>query len=149
MFPASLHSSLWAWSARQITDTEWERRNNFSSWHRHRSLYFSRRKDEQKICWNICPRVNGLQGYCRKVKTIIVSSLSYWDPESNNFIFNLVTKTKFFEQPTLDNLRISLENMSRHALLNNITKITMPKNGCRSDKLQRTDVFKFIQDIFT
>ena len=96
----------------------------------------------------ICRRVNGLQEYCRKTKPIVGSIIPYWDPESNNFIYNLVTKSKFFEKPTLDSLRMSLEDMRRHALLNNITKSSMPKIGCGLDKLQWTDVFKLIQDTF-
>ena len=39
--------------------------------------------------------------------------------------------------------------MRGHALLNNITKISMPKIGCGLDKLQWTDVFKLKQDTFT
>ena len=39
--------------------------------------------------------------------------------------------------------------MRGHALLNNITKISMLKIGCGLDKLQWTDVFKLIQDTFT
>ena len=44
---------------------------------------------------------------------------------------------------------MSLENMRRHALLNNITKILVPKTRCGLDKLQWVDVFKLIQDNFT
>ena len=97
----------------------------------------------------ICRRVIVLQEYYRRAKTTIGSALPYWDPESNNFIYNLVTKSNFFEKPTLDNLRISLENMRRHALVNNVTKISMPKFGCGLDRLQWTDVFKLIRDTFT
>ena len=97
----------------------------------------------------ICRRVNGLHEFCRRAKTSVGSALPYWDPESNNFIYNLVTKSRFFEKPTLDNLRISLENMRGYALFNNITKISMPKIGCGLDKLQWTDVFKLIQNTFT
>ena len=97
----------------------------------------------------ICRKVNGLQEYYRKTKPTVSSIIPYWDAESNNFIYNLVSKSKFLEKPTLDNLRISLKNMRRHALLNNITKISMPKIGCGLDKLQWTDVFKLIQDTFT
>ena len=49
----------------------------------------------------------------------------------------------------MDNLRLSLENMRAHALLNNITKISMPKIGCGLDKLQWADVFQLVQDTFT
>ena len=97
----------------------------------------------------ICRRVNGLQEYCRKTKATVGSALPYWDPQSNNFIKSPVTKSKSFEKPALDNLRILLEKMRRLALLNNITKISMPKIGCRIDKLQWSDVFKLIQEILT
>ena len=97
----------------------------------------------------ICRRVNGLQDYCRRAKPTIGSAPPYWHPESNNFIYNLVTKSNFFEKPALDNLRISLEIMRGHALFKNITKISTPKIGYGLDKLQWTDVFKLLQDTFT
>ena len=96
-----------------------------------------------------CRKVNGLQEYCQRDKTTGGSALPCWDPESNNFIYNASTKSKFFEKPTLDNLRISLEDMRGHALLNSITNISMPKIGCGLDKFQWTDVFELIQDTFT
>ena len=97
----------------------------------------------------ICRKVKGLQDYCQKTKPTVGSIIPYWDQESNNFIYNLVTKSKFFEKPTLDNLRMSLEDMRGPALLNNITKISMPKIGCGLDKLHWTDVLKLMQDTFT
>ena len=45
----------------------------------------------------ICRRVNGLQEFCRRAKTTIGSALPYWDPESNNFLYNLLTKSKLSE----------------------------------------------------
>ena len=96
-----------------------------------------------------CHTVNGLEEYCRKNKATVGSTPSYWHPESNNFLYNLVTKSKYFEKPTLDNLRISLEKMRRHALLNNISKISLPKKGCGLDKLQWTDVLKLRKNTFT
>ena len=97
----------------------------------------------------ICRRVNRLQEHCRKAKAAVGSTLLNWDPESNNCIYNLVTKSKSFEKPTLDNLRIPPENKKRHAPLNHITKISLPKIRFGLDKLQWTDVFKIIQDTFT
>ena len=97
----------------------------------------------------ICSKVTGLQDYCQKAKALVCSALPYWSPETNNFIYNLVTKSKFFEKPTLDNLRTSLESLRGYALLNNITKTTMPKIGCGLDKLHRIHIFKLIQDTFT
>ena len=75
----------------------------------------------------ICRRMNGLQEYCQKAKATVGSALPHWDPERNNFLYNLINKLKFSGKPTLNNLRISLENIRKHALLNNVTKISMPK----------------------
>ena len=94
-------------------------------------------------------KVNGLQENCQKAKTNVGSALTYCDPGSNKLIYNLVFKSKFFEKPTLDSLRISLENTRRHALLNNVKKTTRPRIGYGLDKLQWIDVFKLIQDTFT
>ena len=103
----------------------------------------------ERFAETICHRVNGLQEYCRKSKATVGSALPYWDQESNNFIYNLVSKSKIFGKTTLHNLRISLENVRGHALLNNISKISMPKIKCGLDNFQWIDVFKLIQDTFT
>ena len=63
-------------------------------------------KVSKRFVKTICRGVNGLQEYCRKAKAVIRTALPYWDPKSNNFIYNLVTKLKIFEKPTFDNLRI-------------------------------------------
>ena len=97
----------------------------------------------------ICRRVDRFKEYCRKPKAIVGSALPCWDPVSNNFIHNLATKSKFFEKPTLDNIRFSLKKMRGHFLFNNITQSTMPETGCRLDKLKGINVFKLIQDTFT
>ena len=60
----------------------------------------------KRVAETICRRVNGLQECCRGTKAILGSALPYWDPESNNFIYNIITKSKFYEKPTLDNLLI-------------------------------------------
>ena len=151
MFPASFQSSMRNWPARQNTDTEQQRRNKFSSQHNTAiaPCVSADGKMSKGFAETTCRRVNGLQDLCRRYKTTVGSAVPYWDPESNNFIYNLVTKSKFFEKPTLDNPTISLKNMRGHALLNNITTISMPKVGCGLDKLQWTDVFRLIQDTFT
>ena len=96
-----------------------------------------------------CRKKNGPQDFCRKNKAIVGSTFAYRDPKSNKFMYNLKTKSKLFEKTTLDNLRLSLENMRGYDLLNNITKISMTKIGCGLDKFQWTDVSKLIQHTFT
>ena len=77
------------------------------------------------------------------------SVIPFWDNDADRFVYNLVTKNKFFEKPTLENLRISLENMGGHALLNNVQIITMPKIGCGLDRLPSNEVLKILKDAFT
>ena len=81
----------------------------------------------------ISNHINGLQEYCYKSKAFVGSVIPFWDNDTNRFVYNLVTKNKFFEKPTLENLRISLENMRGQALLNNVQIITMPKIGSGLD----------------
>ena len=103
-------------------------------------------KINKRVAETLCRRVNGLGEYCQRAETIEGSTLSYWNPESNNFIYKLVSKPKFYEKPTLDNLRIAIENMRGHALLNNVSRITLPETGCELDKLQWINVFQLIRD---
>ena len=93
--------------------------------------------------------INGLQEYCYKSKAFVGSVIPFWDNNATRFINNLVTKNKFFEKPTLENLRTSLENMRGHALLNNVQIRTMPKIGCGLDKLSWNEVLKTLKDTFT
>ena len=92
-------------------------------------------KMSKRFAETICRNLHGFEEYCQKTKPIVGSIIPYWDPESNIFIYNLVTKSNFFEKPTLDNLRMSLEDMRGHVLLNNITKLTIPEIGCGLDEL--------------
>ena len=48
-----------------------------------------------------CRGANGLREFCRKAKATVASALPYWDPESNNFIYNLVTKPNFFRKTNI------------------------------------------------
>ena len=59
----------------------------------------------------ISNHINGLQENCYRSKVFVGSVIPSWDNDANRFIYNLVTKkNKFFEKPTLENLRTSLEN---------------------------------------
>lgn len=60
--------------------------------------------------------------------------------------FNLVTKKRCFEKPTLWSMEQALNDMKR---ICEAKKIAMPKIGCGLDKLQWSDVEPLIRDIFT
>ena len=82
----------------------------------------------------------------------------YKFPESTNsplfvqqvddrFIYHLVTKKRFFQKPTYDSLRQSLEAMTKHANKHKVTEISMPKAGCGLDRLEWYKVERLIREI--
>lgn len=63
-------------------------------------------------------------------------------------VFNLVTKERYYDKPTLETMRGALEDMAFHAKQNRVKKIAMPLIGCGLDKLEWNDVYAIILDIF-
>ena len=63
-------------------------------------------------------------------------------------VFNLITKERYFEKPTIITMRIALEKMKKICLENNITKVAMPTIGAGLDRLTWSDVSKQINHIF-
>ena len=70
-------------------------------------------------------------------------------PRIQELYLQFKKKSKFYEKPTLDKLRISLLKMKGHASLNNVTKNTMLNTGRGLGKLHWIDVFTLIRDTFT
>ena len=65
----------------------------------------------------------------------------------DRFIYHLVTKKRFFQKPTHDSLRQSLEAMTNHANKHKVTEISMPKAGCGLERLQWHKVERLIRKI--
>lgn len=63
-------------------------------------------------------------------------------------VFNLVTKSKYWQKPTYESLTASLVELKQHCLEKSIKKLAMPKIGCGLDKLQWGKVRKIIKDLF-
>ena len=68
--------------------------------------------------------------------------------EGGRFIYNLVTKEKFSDSPTYDNLRLTIDKMKDHALKNFVKEISMPKIGCGLDQLKWNVVASIIKSAF-
>lgn len=62
--------------------------------------------------------------------------------------FNLVTKAKYFHKPTYESLREALEMMKEQLDFLGVTKLAMPKIGCGLDRLQWTQVYDIICEVF-
>ena len=68
--------------------------------------------------------------------------------DGNRFIYNLVTKEKYFQKPTNGTVREALVFMKNHAVQNNVRSIAMPRIGCGLDKLNWNTVRTMIKEIF-
>ena len=65
----------------------------------------------------------------------------------NRLIYHSVTKKRFFQKPTYDSLRQSLEAMTNNANKHKVTQISTPKAGCGLDRLERYKVERLIKEI--
>ena len=71
-----------------------------------------------------------------------------WIPESQHFVYHLITKARFFHKPTYKAFRASLEATQRHAESNNVQRISLPQKWCSLDKLDWQKVRKLIHEVF-
>lgn len=60
--------------------------------------------------------------------------------------YNLVTKDKYYQKPTLKSMRRAIESMKQ--LVYDGEKIAMPKIGCGLDRLNWKDVESIIKEVF-
>lgn len=67
---------------------------------------------------------------------------------SDRFVYYLVTKKKYNQKPTYDNLRKSLVSMREHCLDHGVNSISMPRIGCGLDKLKWENVASIITEVF-
>ena len=64
------------------------------------------------------------------------------------YVYNLVTKEKYYEKPTMRALRLSLQEMRKHMEENSVTSIAMPKIACGLDLLDWRQVKILIEEVF-
>lgn len=63
-------------------------------------------------------------------------------------VINLITKERYWEKPTLDNVGNALATLKEHAHEKQIDKVAMPLIGCGLDRLKWKDVKQKIFDVF-
>ena len=66
----------------------------------------------------------------------------------NRFVYYLITKERYFHKPTYQTITASIEYMKNHAVINNVSHISMPKIGCGLDRLQWNRVEAIIRSTF-
>ena len=80
-------------------------------------------------------QVLGLRDTCRRTKLLARQTFLFWDQTSNQYIYNLVTKTECSEKLNLFTLSLTLKEMKSHARLYGISTIAIPKFGCGLDQM--------------
>ena len=87
-------------------------------------------------------RVDELTSQCKQKGEVAVLD------EGDRYIYYLVTKRRYFNKPTLFDLKSSLIDLKKHALQNDVKRIGMPLIGCGLDKLKWYDVEKLVREVF-
>jgi hypothetical protein len=64
-------------------------------------------------------------------------------------VFNLVTKDRYWNKPTYETLKFTLEQMKGFCVDDDIKYLAMPKIGCGLDRLQWSRLREIIEDIFS
>ena len=80
-------------------------------------------------------RIPGLRSTCREAKHFLGQVCPFWDLTGKRYIYNLVTKERFCDEPNLSTLSKTLEAMKIHASTNGVSTISIPKLGCRLDQM--------------
>ena len=69
--------------------------------------------------------------------------------ENSSYIANLITKEKYWEKPTYDSLRKSLESLKKQInATNNIKRLLMPRIASGLDRLNWIKVLDIIIEVF-
>lgn len=63
-------------------------------------------------------------------------------------VINLITKNKYYDKPTYDNITKTIIQMKEICIRQNVKKLAIPKIGCGLDKLKWTRVKSIILDVF-
>ena len=77
------------------------------------------------------------------------SLVSYFDRFNQRYIYNLVTKTRFFHKSTYESLELSLMALRQHLERSNIRKLSIPRLGSGRDRLHWPTVFSILYRIFS
>ena len=93
-------------------------------------------------------KIRGLRPTCKKAKLLMGQVFPFWDSNGRRYIYNLVTKERFFDKPELSTLLTTLESMKSHATMYGVSTIAIPKIGCGLDQMNWQEVVKLLRDVF-
>ncbi len=66
----------------------------------------------------------------------------------SHYVYNLVTKERYDDKPTLATVEAALIALRKHARENGVSTVAMPRIGCGLDKLAWSDVEPLIEKVF-
>ena len=78
----------------------------------------------------------------------IGETLSYGVTKENRWIFNMVTKDRFWEKPTYNTMQMALESLKKNCIDLHIDRLAIPRIGCGLDKLAWSRVKPMIEATF-
>ena len=93
-------------------------------------------------------RLPRLRRTCRRANLLKDQVFPFWDSSSRRYIYHLVTKEKYSDEPELQTLATTLQNMQAHATVHGVSTITVAKIGCGLDQMNWQDVVKLLRNIF-
>ena len=77
------------------------------------------------------------------------SLVSYFDRLNQRYIYNLVTKKRFFHKPKYETLQLSLMALRQHLERHKIRALSIPRLGSGLDRLHWPTVFSILYRIFS
>ena len=69
--------------------------------------------------------------------------------DGSRFLYYLITKERFYQKPSYDTLRRSLQKMKEHMIENKVTELAIPKIACGLDRLCWKKVQEMIMEEFS
>ena len=68
--------------------------------------------------------------------------------DNNRYIYYLVSKDRYWQKPSYNNLKKTLINMKEHCINNKVKNLCIPRIGCGLDRLKWVNVKEIIEDVF-
>ena len=64
------------------------------------------------------------------------------------YVYNLITKDRYYQKPSYVDLRRSLESMRSHVVSRGVSRISIPRLGCGLDQLEWSVVKQILFEVF-
>ena len=93
-------------------------------------------------------RISGFRSTCREARLFMRQVYLFWELTGKRYIYNLVTKERFYDEPNPSTLSKTLEALKIHASMNGVSTIAIPKLACGLDQKNWQEIVKLLRDIF-